>query len=60
MSGHRKFSELTEHFTPKDRKIVEDKKLTMRAALQRLGKPSRAPSVTPQHQEQTSRGAIGR
>ena len=26
MSGRRKFSELTEHFTPKDRKIVEEKR----------------------------------
>ena len=26
MSGHRKFSELTKHFTPEDRKIIEEKK----------------------------------
>ncbi len=57
MSGHRKFSELTKHFTPEDRKIVEEKKSTMRAALQRPSKPSRVPSVTPQTQEHTSRGA---
>ena len=26
MSGHRKFSELTKHFTPEDRKIIEGKR----------------------------------
>ena len=31
MSGHHKFSELTKHFTPEDRKIVEAKKSEMRA-----------------------------
>ena len=34
MSGHRKFSELTKHFTPEDRKIIEAKKSKMRAAME--------------------------
>ena len=34
MSGHRKFSELTKHFTPEDRKIVEAKKSKLRANLE--------------------------
>ena len=33
MSGHRKFSELTKHFTHKDRKVIEAKKAKMRAAM---------------------------
>ena len=40
MGGRRKFSELTEHFTPEDRKIVEEKKAKMRASLKRPSKPS--------------------
>lgn len=34
MSGHRKFSELTKHFTPEDRKIIEARKSEMRAAME--------------------------
>ena len=34
MSGHHKFSELTKHFTPEDRKIVEAKKSKLRANLE--------------------------
>ena len=33
MSGHRKFSELTKHFTQKDRKVIEAKKVKMRADM---------------------------
>ena len=43
MSGRRKFSELTELFTPEDRKIVEEKKAKMRASLKRPSKPSESP-----------------
>ena len=60
MSGHRKFSELTKHFTPEDREIVEEKKSKMRAALQRPGKPSGVPAATPQTQVRRSRAARGR
>lgn len=48
MSGRRKFSELTEHFTPRDRKIVEEKKAKIRAALQRPDNPSEFRKSVPQ------------
>ncbi len=54
MSGRRKFNELTEHFTPKDRKIVEEKKAKMRASLQRPNKPSELPKAAPQTQARRS------
>ena len=60
MSGRRKFSELTEHFTPKDRKIVEEKKAKMRASLKRPSKPSESPKAPPQTQVRRSRAARGR
>ncbi len=34
MSGHHKFSELTKHFLPEDRKIVEAEKSKMRADME--------------------------
>ena len=37
MSGHRKFSELTKHFTQKDRKVIEAKKVKMRADMDSEG-----------------------
>ena len=33
MSGHRPFSELTEHFTPEQRQRIEKKKAEMRAEM---------------------------
>ena len=60
MSGHRKFSELTKHFTPEDRKIVEEKKSTMRAALQRPSKGVKVPTATPKTQVRKSRAARDR
>ena len=60
MSGRRKFSELTEHFTPEDRKIVEEKKAKMRASLRRPSKPSESPKAAPQTQVRRSRAARGR
>ena len=60
MSGRRKFSELTEHFTPEDRKIVEEKKAKMRASLKRPSKPSESPKEAPQTQVRRSRAARGR
>ena len=60
MSGHRKFSELTEHFTPDERKIVEEKKAKMRASLQQPRKSSEFPKAAPQTQVRRSRAARGR
>ena len=54
MSGHRKFSELTKRFTPEDRKIVEEKKSTMRAALQQPRKSSVFPKAVPRTQARRS------
>ncbi len=48
MKGRRKFKEKTDQFTPRDRKIVEEKKAKMRAALQRPDKPSKFRKSVPQ------------
>ncbi len=48
MSGHRKFSELTKHFTPEDRKIVEAKKSKLRAAMEVEPTPTPEDGVTQQ------------
>jgi len=48
MSGRRKFSELTDQFTPRDRKIVEEKKAKIRASLQRPDKPGKFRKSVPQ------------
>lgn len=54
MKKRRKFSDLTEHFTPKDRKIVEEQKAQMRASLQRPNKPVDLPEAAPQTQGRRS------
>ncbi len=60
MSGHRKFSELTKGFTPEDRKIVEEKKAAMRAALQQPSKSSKVPPAVPKAHEPKPSAASGR
>ena len=48
MSGHRKFSELTKHFTPEDRKIIEAQKSEMSAAVEVEPEPTQGGRVTQQ------------
>ena len=57
MSGHRKFSELTKHFTPEDRKIIEEKKAAMRAEMQQPGKPNKVSAAPPREQVRRSHAA---
>jgi hypothetical protein len=54
MKGRRKFNEKTDQFTPRDRKVVEEKKAKIRAALQRSGKPSEFPKAVPRIQARRS------
>lgn len=54
MKKRRKYSDLTEHFTPKDCIIVEEQKAKMRASLQRPNKPVELPKVAPQMQGRRS------
>ncbi len=60
MSGHRKFSELTKGFTPEDRKVIEEEKAAMRAALQQARTSSKVPTAVPKAHEPKSRAASGR
>lgn len=53
MSGHHTFSELTKHFTPEARKIIEAKKAEMRAAMQ-TEEPRKAAETTEKTPVQTS------
>ena len=55
MSGHRKFSELTKHFTQKDRKIIEAKKAKMRAAMDFEGSPDPLEAVDEPSSDKASR-----
>lgn len=48
MKGRRKFNELTDQFTPEDRKIVEEKKAKLRDSLQRPDKPNKFRKSVPQ------------
>lgn len=56
MSGHHKFSELTKHFTPEDRKIVEAEKSKLRAAMEVEPTPAPEDRVT---QQVTAAGKAG-
>ena len=54
MKKRRKFNELTDQFTPRDREIVEEKKAKIRASLQRPGKRSEFPKAVPKTQARRS------
>ncbi len=55
MSGHRKFSELTKHFTQEDRKVVESKKSKMRAVMDFEGSPDPSDAVAETSNDKASR-----
>ena len=55
MSGHRKFSELTKHFTQKDRKVIEAKKVKMRADMDSEGPHDPSEAVAEPSSDKASR-----